>query len=134
MITTKCHNFKGEIENYLRNSQNNFDIKIDRAFCSLKLKTWLCKSNIIKRDGYAIINYLNEKEHHMGVGPLFEELADKTATFTYAQRIWLFFKDLFEISFTKIFELFEIEDDFQSFFDTLNQSVSSFAPIQGCET
>jgi hypothetical protein len=83
---------------------------------------------------YAIINYLNEKEHHMGVGPLFEELADKTATFTYAHRIWQFFKGLFEISFSTIFELFEIEDDFQSFFDTLNQSVSQFAPIQGCET
>jgi len=83
---------------------------------------------------YAIINYLNEKEHHMGLGHLFEELADKTATFTYAQKIWLFFKGLFEISFSKIFELFEIEDDFQSFIDTLNQSVSRFAPIQGCET
>jgi hypothetical protein len=70
----------------------------------------------------------------MGFGTLFEELADETATFTYAHRIWQFFKGLFEISFSKIFELFEIEDDFQSFFDTLNQSVSRFAPIQGCET
>jgi hypothetical protein len=83
---------------------------------------------------YAIINYLNEKEHHMGVGPLFEELADETAAFTYAHRIWQFFKGLFEISFAKIFELFEIEDDFQSFFDTLTHSVSHFAPIQVCET
>lgn len=83
---------------------------------------------------YAVINYLNEKEHYMGVGPLFEELADKTATFTYAQRIWQFFKGLFQISFSKIFELFEIEDDFQSFIDTLNQSVCRFAPIKGCET
>jgi len=83
---------------------------------------------------YAIIGYLNEKEHHMGVGSLFEELADKTATFTYAHRIWQFFKGLFDISFSTIFELFEIEDDFQSFFDTLNQSVSRFPPFQGCET
>jgi hypothetical protein len=83
---------------------------------------------------YALINYLNEKEHHMGFGPLFEELVDETATFTYAHRIWQFFKGLFEISFSKIFELFEIEDDFQSFFDTLNQSVRRFTPIQGCET
>ena len=52
MTTTKCQKFKGEIENYLRNGQNNFDIKIDRAFGSLKFKTWLCKSNIVKRDGY----------------------------------------------------------------------------------
>jgi hypothetical protein len=77
---------------------------------------------------------LNEKEHHMGLGHLFEELADKTATFTYAQKIWLFFKGLFEISFSKIFELFGIEDDFHSFINTLNQSVSRIAPIQGCET
>jgi hypothetical protein len=83
---------------------------------------------------YAIINYLNEKEYHVGVGRLFEELADKTATFTYAQRIWQFFKGLFEISFSKIFELFEIEDDFQSFYDLLNVSVSRFAPVKGCET
>ena len=83
---------------------------------------------------YMLINYLNEKEHHMGVGTLFENLADETATFTYADRIWQFFKGLFEISFSKIFELFEIKDDFQSFFDILNQSVSRFAPIQGCET
>ena len=52
MITTKCKRFKGEIENYLRNGQNNFEVKIDRAFCSLKIRTWLCKSNIIKREGY----------------------------------------------------------------------------------
>ena len=52
MINTKCKKFKGEIEKYLRNGQNNFDVKIDRAFSSLKFKTWLCKSNIIKRDGY----------------------------------------------------------------------------------
>jgi hypothetical protein len=83
---------------------------------------------------YAVINYLNEKEHNMGVGSLFEELADETAVFTYAHRIWQFFKGLFEISFSKIFELFEIEDDFQTFFGTLNQSVSCLAPIQGCET
>ena len=83
---------------------------------------------------YAIINYLNVKEHHMGIGPLFEELADETAAYTYAQRIWQFFKGLFEISFSKIFELFEIEDDFHTFIDTLDQSVSDFAPIQGCET
>jgi hypothetical protein len=51
MNTTKCKKFKGEIENYLRNSQNDFDLKIDHAFCSLKLKTWLCRSNVVKRDG-----------------------------------------------------------------------------------
>jgi hypothetical protein len=52
MFTTKCKKFKGEIENYLRIGQHYFDVKIDRAFCSLKIKTWLCRSNILKRDGY----------------------------------------------------------------------------------
>ena len=52
MVTTKSQKFKGEIENYLRSGKNNFDVKIDRAFCSLKFKTWLCKSNIVKKDGY----------------------------------------------------------------------------------
>lgn len=83
---------------------------------------------------YAMINYLNEKEQYVGFGNLFEELADESSTFTYAHRIWQFFKGLFEISISKIFELFEIEDDFQSFFDILNQSISRFAPFQGCET
>ena len=70
----------------------------------------------------------------MSVGSLFEKLTDETAVFTYAHRIWQFFKGLFEISISKIFELFEIEDDFQSYLDTLNFTVNRFAPIQGCET
>ncbi len=52
MNTTNCKKFKGEIENYLRNGQNNFESKIDNTFSSLKFKTWLCKTNIIKKDGY----------------------------------------------------------------------------------
>jgi len=52
MLSTKCKKFKGEIENYLRNSQNQFECKIDRLFSTLKVKTWLCRTNIIKKDGY----------------------------------------------------------------------------------
>ena len=52
MLNTKCKKFKGEIENYLRNSQNQFECKIDRLFTTLKVKTWLCRTNIIKKDGY----------------------------------------------------------------------------------
>jgi len=52
MFTTTCKKFKGEIENYLRNGQNNIESKIDSAFSSLKFKTWLCKTNNIKKDGY----------------------------------------------------------------------------------
>ena len=52
MITTKCKRFQGEIKNYLINGQNNFDSKIDRLFSSLRVKTWLCRCNIIKKEGY----------------------------------------------------------------------------------
>ena len=52
MFITNHTKFKGEIENYLRNSLSCFDSKIDRTFFSLKVKTWLSRSNIIKKDGY----------------------------------------------------------------------------------
>jgi len=48
MFSTKCKKFKGEIENYLRNRQNQFESKIDRLFVSLRLKTWLRRTNIIR--------------------------------------------------------------------------------------
>ena len=41
MITTNCIKFKGKIENYLRNDQNNIESKIDGTFFSLKFKTCL---------------------------------------------------------------------------------------------
>lgn len=54
MITTNYKKRIGEIENYLRNGQNNFDIKIDDAFRFLKFKTWFYKSNIMKRESYPV--------------------------------------------------------------------------------
>jgi hypothetical protein len=48
MSTTNCVKLKGEIENYLRNGDHNFESKIDEAFSTLKFKTILCRSNIIK--------------------------------------------------------------------------------------
>ncbi|RZB30151.1 MAG: hypothetical protein SRB1_02431 [Desulfobacteraceae bacterium Eth-SRB1] len=60
MTTTNCEKFKGEIQNYLVNGQNNFDSKIDSLFSSLKFKTWLCRTNIIKKGKRSInrTNYL----------------------------------------------------------------------------
>ncbi len=52
MATTKCKKFKGEIENYVVNGQNNFDCKVSKLFSSLNLKTCLCRTNIVKKDGY----------------------------------------------------------------------------------
>ena len=83
---------------------------------------------------YALLNYLNEREYKAGTGSLFEALVDETATITYARRIWDFFRGLFEISFSKIFELFQIEDQFQSYFSVLDQAISEFLPFRGCET
>jgi hypothetical protein len=52
MCITNRTKFKGEIENYLRNGHNSFDSKIDQTFSCLKVKTWLSRTNIIKKDGY----------------------------------------------------------------------------------
>ena len=53
MITTKCNRFKGEIENYLRNGRHNFDSTINQTFRALRIKTWLCRTNIVKKSGYS---------------------------------------------------------------------------------
>ena len=58
MSTTNHKKFKGEIENYLNNGLHNFESKIDAAFSTLKFKTWLCKSNIVKKDGYHAFHLL----------------------------------------------------------------------------
>ena len=47
---------------------------------------------------------------------VFEHLADEAAQFTYVQRLWHFFRSLFAVSFSKIFELFKIEEESQSCF------------------
>ena len=83
---------------------------------------------------YALLNYLNQREYKTGAGPLFEALADQTATVTYDRQLWDFFRGLFEISFSKIFEFFQIEDDFQSYLSVLNQALSESTPFRGCET
>ncbi len=83
---------------------------------------------------YNLLNYLNEQENHATLGTLFEHLADDYAVITYSQRLWDFFRSLFLVSLKTIFDLFEIEEDFQSYFDVLADAVNSSAPIKGCET
>jgi hypothetical protein len=68
---------------------------------------------------YAVLNYLNEVENTGSKGILFEHLADEAAQITYVQRLWNFSRVLFATTFSKIFELFEIEEDFQSYFYAL---------------
>ncbi len=52
MSSHKLIKFKGEVENYLRNEQNNFDSKIDSLFAALKIKTLLCRTGIVKMQGF----------------------------------------------------------------------------------
>ncbi len=83
---------------------------------------------------YNLLNYLNELENHATPGELFEHLADDYAVITYSQRLQDFFRGLFLISFKTIFDLFEIKEDFQSYFDVLADAVKGSAPFKGCET
>ncbi len=83
---------------------------------------------------YSMISYLNEAERYATFGSLFETLVDDTAVTTYAQRLWDFFQGLFKASISKIFELFNIQDDFQPYLDSIAQELRVSTPIIGCET
>jgi hypothetical protein len=83
---------------------------------------------------YNILNYLNKNENHSTLGELFEYISDESAAISYAQRLWEFFRGLFLVSFSTIFDLFKINEDFQNYFDALTQTVSDFTPFEGCET
>ena len=83
---------------------------------------------------YNLLNYLNEKENYDTLGMLFEHLIDEAAVITYSKRLWLFFKELFRVSIKAIFDLFDIDADFNTFSDALNSTLNGFTPFQGCET
>ena len=83
---------------------------------------------------YNLLSFLNETEKHATLGTLFEHLVDDSAVISYAHRLWDFFQGLFRVCFSKIFELFEIDDDFQSYVDALTEVLTASTPIQGCET
>jgi hypothetical protein len=83
---------------------------------------------------YNILNYLNKKENHSTLGELFEYISDESAVVSYSQRLWEFFCGLFLVSFSTIFDLFKINEDFQGYFDALTQTLSAFPHFEGCET
>ena len=83
---------------------------------------------------YNLLNFLNEKENYNTMGDLFQSLADESATITYARRLWDFFRGLFSVTISKIFDLFEIEEEFSSYIDAFSQVLSTSQPFQGCET
>ena len=83
---------------------------------------------------YNLLNFLNEKENSGTIGELFQNLTDESATITYAHRLWDFFRGLFRVAFSKIFDLFEIEEDFSSYLSVFIQALCASQPFQGCET
>jgi IS4 transposase len=83
---------------------------------------------------YNLLNYLNKVENYGTLGELFEQIADASAVTTYAHRLWDFFRGLFLVSFSTIFDLFKINEDFQHYLDALTESLTELAPFQGCET
>jgi len=83
---------------------------------------------------YNLLNFLNEQEKLSTLGSLFQQLADESAIISYAQRLWDFFRGFFRVSFAAIFDVFNIEEDFSSYFNALTEVICASAPIQGCET
>ena len=83
---------------------------------------------------YNLLNFLNEKENYTTMGDLFQDLADESATITYSQRLWDFFRGLFQVSISKIFDLFEIEEQCSSYINAFTQALCESTPFQGCET
>ena len=83
---------------------------------------------------YNLLNFLNEKENYSTIGNLFQNLADESAIITYAQRLWDFFRGLFEVTISKIFDLFKIEEQCSSYINAFTQVLCTSTPFQGCET
>jgi hypothetical protein len=79
-------------------------------------------------------NFLNENEGLATKGDLFQLLIDESAPITYAQRLWDFFRGLFNVTISKIFELFKIEEECSSYISVLTETICTSTPIQGCET
>ena len=80
------------------------------------------------------MNFLNEKEDYGTTENLFQELADESAMITYAQRLWGFFRGLFQVAMLEIFDLFKIEEQCSSYINALTEVLSASTPIHGCET
>lgn len=84
---------------------------------------------------YNLLSFLNENENYPDtLGTLFDQISDNASMVTYFQRIWEFFAGLFHVAFSAIFELFEIEEDFSSYFDVVVQQATGSPLFNGCET
>ena len=83
---------------------------------------------------YNLLSYLNIIQKYPTLGILFESIADSSAVISYAGRLWDFFRGLFAISFSKIFSIFDLQEDFHTYLAMLEQTIIESTPIQGCET
>jgi hypothetical protein len=83
---------------------------------------------------YNLLNYMNNFDNYGTLGELFEQIADQAAVASYAHRLWNFFRGLFVVSFSTLFEIFKINEEVQPYLDALKNAISDFRPFQGCET
>jgi hypothetical protein len=83
---------------------------------------------------YDLLNYLNQFENYATSGELFDHIADQSAVTTYARRLWEFFRGLFLVFFSTIFDLFKINEDFHNYLDALTEALTELKPYRGCET
>lgn len=83
---------------------------------------------------YNLLNYLNEKDKFATIGSLFQDIADESITITYSQRLWDFFRGLFQVALSKIFELFKIEEQCSSYIEVFPSVLCTSPSFKGCET
>ena len=77
---------------------------------------------------------MNKFENYATMGQLFDHLADESAVISYASRLWDFFRNLFLVSFSTLFDLFKINEEVQPYLDALTDTVAELNAFQGCET
>ncbi len=73
---------------------------------------------------HLVLSYLNGISTDGTGGALFDKPADKAAVITYTDRICNFFRNLLANCISKIFMLFEIEADFNSYVEALVMAVT----------
>lgn len=83
---------------------------------------------------YNLLGFLNEIEKYPTMGGLFEHLAEQSAMFTYAHRLWVFFRGLFQRSLECIFQFLKIENDLSPFIDSIDHALCAHLSMKGCET
>lgn len=82
---------------------------------------------------YNLLKYLNDFEIYVTLGQLFDHIADQSAVTTYAHRLWEFFRGLFRVCYSTIFDIFKINEDFHYYLDALTEAITELVLFQGGE-